>query len=346
MIRVLIVDDSAYNRMTFTNILSRHPSIQVVDTARDGEDAIKKILRHNPDVVTLDLEMPGMDGFSVLRWAMKHHPLPILVISAQATRDNVFKALELGAVDFLAKPTSRASPVLQTLELELLDKVLAAKQMKPQALKEETAAAEPLPETVVSSAYELLVIGASTGGPAALQKILTALPVLPIPVVVAQHMPPVFTALFAQRLNRIAQMKVKEGKSGETLKSGAVYIGPGGHHISLSRDRKQNIILNTEPKKASDLYAPSVDRLFQSASQVAPKTTLGIILTGMGSDGALGALHLKKAGSYCFVEDESTAVVYGMPAEALRQGGAEKALPLWEIPSFILQCLSEKPGKL
>lgn len=342
MIRVLVVDDSAYNRAIITRMLSRHPDIEVIDTARDGEDALKKIRSLQPDVITLDLEMPTMDGFGVLRWIQKNMPIPVVVVSARATDHNVFKALELGAVDFIAKPTKKASPSLQVMENDLITKVVAStkaklKNIPPKEPDEESAKPSPVPKP---SIYELIAMGASTGGPAAIQSIVSTLPYMPLPIVVAQHMPPVFTQLFSERLDRLTKMRVVEARDSQAIAPGTVYIAPGGGHLSVSR-RDNRLYLNVLPRMSDDLYAPSVDILFRSVAKVCAGDVLGILLTGMGNDGASGLKAIQDSGGYTIVESEESAVVFGMPGEAIRLGAARKVLPLWEIPGEILK-LSQK----
>ncbi|HPR65384.1 MAG TPA: chemotaxis response regulator protein-glutamate methylesterase [Thermoanaerobaculia bacterium] len=340
MIRVLVVDDSAYNRMALTRMLSQHPEIEVIDTARNGEDALKKIHNAKPDVITLDLEMPVMDGFSVLRWLQQNQPTPVIVVSARASDANVFKALELGAVDFIAKPTGKASPTLQVIATDLIAKVKAASRAElknappprtPQPVSEEKAERK-------AGDYDCMVIGASTGGPAAIQSIISALPQLSIPIVVAQHMPPIFTQLFAERMDRIAKMTVVEAKDGQVAEPGVVYISPGGSHISIAR-RGSDFHLHILPRMIDDLYAPSVDVLFRSAAKACGGRILAVLLTGMGSDGAQGLKIILDQGGTTLVESEQSAVVFGMPGEAVRLGAAQRILPLWEIPGEIIKIL-------
>lgn len=340
MIRVLVVDDSAYNRMIITRMLSQHPEIEVTDTARDGEDALKKIHQRIPDVITLDLEMPVMDGFSVLRWLQQNQPIPVVVVSARASDHNVFKALELGAVDFIAKPTGKASPTLQVIANDLVAKVTAAAHAKMKNVAPQSQPTVELPEEAPPATAELecIVMGASTGGPAAIQSIVSSLPRLPLPVVVAQHMPPVFTQLFSERLDRISRLKVTEAKDSQPLEPGVVYISPGGSHISLSR-REDKLSIHILPRMVDDLYAPSVDILFKSAVKNCGGNLLAVLLTGMGSDGAAGLKEIRDAGGTTIVESEQSAIVFGMPGEAIRLGASQHVLPLWEIPGEILKII-------
>lgn len=341
MIKVLVVDDSAYNRVSIVKMLENHPEIKVIDTASNGEDAIQKIVRLNPDVVTLDLEMEPMDGFAVLRWINLNFPLPVVVVSSKSSDRNIFKALELGAVDFVAKPTGKASPALQRMEGELILKVLSASKAKVKRKEEPKEELPVVSEPFSKKNYEVLVIGASTGGPPVLQKIFSSLPKLPLPVVIAQHMPPVFTALFAERLSKISQMDFIEAQVREELKPGKVFIAPGGKHTALEKV-EDKIFIKTIERKEGELYCPSVNILFESAAKIYKEKTLAILLTGMGDDGAEGLLKIRQEGGFTIAESEETAIIFGMPGEAIRLNAAERVLPSWQIPSFIIQILQKK----
>ncbi len=341
MIRVLVVDDSAYNRVSITKMLESHPEIRVIDTASTGEDAIHKIVKLKPDVITLDLEMEPMDGFSVLRWIKLNFPMPVVIVSSKSSDKNIFKALEMGAIDFVAKPTGKASPLLQQMEGELILKVINAS--KANILKKEEPE-EKLPikvEQSIKKNYKAIVIGASTGGPPALQKIFSSLPKLPIPVIVAQHMPPIFTALFAERLCKIAPMEFKEAEQKEEVKPGKVYIAPGGKHTALE-EVEGKIYIKLLEKKEDELYCPSVNILFESAANIFKEKLVGILLTGMGDDGAEGMLKIKEAGGFTIAESQDTAIIFGMPGEAIRLQAVGKVLPSWQIPSFLLEILQKK----
>lgn len=341
MIRVLVVDDSAYNRVSIVKMLENHPEIKVIDTASNGEDAIQKIVREKPDVVTLDLEMEPMDGFAVLRWINLNFPVPVVVVSSKGSDRNIFKALELGAVDFVAKPTGKASPALQQMEGELILKVLSASKAKIKRKEEPKEEVPVSREPLLKKNYEILVIGASTGGPPVIQKIFSSLPKLPIPVVIAQHMPPVFTALFAERLSKISQMEFVEAQEREELKAGRVYIAPGGKHTALERV-EERVFIKISDRKEGELYCPSVNILFESAARAFKERCLALLLTGMGDDGAEGLLKIKKDGGFTIAESEDTAIIFGMPGEAIRINAVERVLPSWQIPSFIIQLLQKK----
>ena len=341
MIRVVVVDDSAYNRVSISKMLENHPEIKVIDTAATGEDAIHKIVRLKPDVVTLDLEMEPMDGFAVLRWLRLNFPIPVVIVSSKSSDKNIFKALEMGAVDFVAKPTGKASPALQQMEGELILKVLNASRAN--VAKKEEPKEEPAPvyEPITKKNYEIILIGASTGGPPVLQKIFSSIPVLPVPVVVAQHMPPVFTTLFAERLSKISQMKFKEAEMKEELKAGFVYIAPGGKHSLLEKEGDK-IYIKLISKREEELYCPSVNILFESAAKIYKEKIIAVLLTGMGDDGAEGLLKIKNEGGFTIAESQETAIIFGMPGEAIRINAAERVLPSWQIPSFLIELLQKK----
>ena len=348
-IKALVVDDSAFNRGAISQMLTGDDGIEVVGTATDGVDAIGKTLRLSPDVITLDLEMPNMDGYTFLRWLMKERPTPVLVISSRSDSRSVFRALELGAVDFLAKPEARISKSLEGVRGELLMKVramfslemgkvrstvelLARERAAPAIRKDEEVAAR-------KSEIEVVAIAASTGGPPALQAILTSLPGdLGAGIVISQHMPPGFTRSFAERLNKIAPLIVSEAAAGDRLRPGTVLIAPGGHHLLLKRDR-EGLFAELVPRNSSDKYAPSADRMMVSVAESCGAAVLGVVLTGMGNDGTAGAQAIKKLKGQCIAESQESAVVFGMPQEAIRSGAVDKVLPLARIADEIsLRC--------
>ncbi|HET8799292.1 MAG TPA: chemotaxis-specific protein-glutamate methyltransferase CheB [Thermoanaerobaculia bacterium] len=338
-IRALVIDDSAYNRVTLTRMLETDARITVAGTAVNGEDGIKQVMRHRPDVITLDLEMPIMDGFAFLRWLMVNLPTPVIAVSSRASDRSVFKALELGALDFIAKPGGRVSPRLEEIQRDLVAKVLQIAEVRMENLRrraEETAEVPPLsgmPE-VCPRGIELVAIGCSTGGPPALQHLFQSLPLLPVPFVVAQHMPPTFTRLFAERVNKLTQYEVREGSDGETLVPGTVTIAPGGMQSEVRRVA-EGLQLRVFPAGTSDLYAPSVDRLLRSASRACRERLIAAILTGMGDDGAEAIRDVRDAGGRTIAESSETAIIFGMPSEAIRTGAVEQILPLGQIAGAI-----------
>lgn len=339
-IRALVIDDSAYNRVTLSRMLETDARISVVGTAVNGEDGIKQVMKHRPDAITLDLEMPIMDGFAFLRWLMLNLPTPVIAVSSRASDRSVFKALELGALDFIAKPGGRVSPRLEEIQKDLVAKVLQIADVRMDNLRrrvqeEEAAAAPPsFPAEACAKGIELVAIGCSTGGPPAIQHLFQALPLLPVPFVVAQHMPPTFTRLFAERVNKLTRYEVREGRDGEILQAGFVYIAPGGMQSEVRR-APEGLQLRVFPADGSDLYAPSVDRLFRAASDVCRERMVAVILTGMGDDGSEGVRIVHERGGRTMAESSQSAIIFGMPAEAIKTGAVDDVLALSAIPEAI-----------
>ncbi len=355
-INILVVDDSAFNRRTLTKMLEDDPVINVVGTAFDGQNAIKKILKFKPDLITLDLEMPGMDGFAALRWIMDSHPLPVLVVSARGDDKSVFSALELGAVDFLVKPTARASLELEEIRNDLIEKIYAISKLDITKVKEKAEhfheKATPsqnidlLKQVGCDGQAEVVLIGSSTGGPSALQNILTKLPKdLPVPILIAQHMPPVFTSLFAQRLDKNCNLRIKEAMNGETIKRGHVYIAPGGKQMTVFKKNK-DYHLKIVPKKRGEKYSPSVDRLFLSAAQEMGKNKklLAVILTGMGNDGKEGMKAVREVNGLGLAESLSSAIITSMPEEVIKAGLVDGSYDLENMAEQIVKRCAKIPG--
>ncbi|MEW6675491.1 MAG: chemotaxis response regulator protein-glutamate methylesterase [Nitrospirota bacterium] len=343
-IKVLVVDDSAYSRQTIRKMLETEPNIRVIGVASNGIDAMFKTLKLKPDLITLDIEMPEMDGFTFLRWLMKERPTPVIMVSSYSDNRTVFKALELGAVDFIAKPTTKkASIELHGIKKDLLSKVRGIKSLRMDRLsknlellmKEGTLRVSSI--TQEGHNIEVIAVGASTGGPAAIQIILTRLPSdFSAGVVISQHMPRGFTASFAERLDKISGVRVKEAEEGDEVKKGTVLICPGGSHMSFRR-RGQKIFTTIKESTQMDKYIPSVDTMMSSVSEHFGSRAMGVILTGMGSDGKVGMLEIKNRGGYTIAESEETAVVFGMPSEVINTGAAERILPISEIPAEIIR---------
>jgi two-component system chemotaxis response regulator CheB len=339
-LRALVIDDSAYNRVTISRLLSSSPDIDVVATAVNGEDGIRQVMRHRPDVITLDLEMPVMDGFAFLRWLMANLPTAVIAVSSRSSDRSVFKALDLGAVDFIAKPGGRVSPRLEEIQRDLIAKVLQVADIRMENLRrrivEEDAAAPHAvePPALCEGGIDLVAIGCSTGGPPALQHVFQNLPLLPIPIVVAQHMPPAFTRLFAERVNKLTSYTVKEADNGELLKAGSIYVAPGGMQMEIRRVA-EGLQLRTFAAKSSDLYAPSVDRLLTSASDACGERMVAIIMTGMGDDGAAAIRRVRERGGRTIAESAQTAIIFGMPNEAIKTGCIDQVLALNDIPRAI-----------
>jgi two-component system chemotaxis response regulator CheB len=339
MIRALVIDDSAYNRVTISRMLESHPEIKVVATAVNGEDGIKQVMKHRPDVITLDLEMPIMDGFAFLRWLMANLPTAVIAVSSRSSDRSVFKALELGAVDFIAKPGGRVSPRLEEIQKDLVTKVQQTVELRMDNLRrrvqeEDHPPAEPIPAAACAGGVELVVIGCSTGGPPALQHVFSSLALLPVPIVVAQHMPPTFTRLFAERVNRLAKYHVREAHDGQVIAGGNVYIAPGGQQTELRRG-DDGLYLSVFAANLSDLYAPSVDRLLSTASDCCGERMVAVIMTGMGDDGAESIKKVRERGGRTIAESAQSAIIFGMPNEAIKTGAVEQILALGDIPAAI-----------
>ncbi|GBD99139.1 chemotaxis response regulator protein-glutamate methylesterase [bacterium BMS3Abin07] len=341
---VLIVDDSAYSRQTIKKMLEKDSNMDVLAVATDGVDAMGKTIRLKPDIITLDFEMPGMDGFAFLRWVMKEQPTPVIMVSSYSDSGTVFKALELGAVDFIAKPARKASDMLMGIENDLLLKV---RNIKKPSLNKLRNSLELISETekisadipVSRSSAEVIAIGASTGGPAALQYILTRLPhEFPSAMLISQHMPKGFTKSLAQRLNKMSGISVKEAGDNEPIVPSTAYICPGGSHLTV-RKKRNCYYTKIIPPSRGDKYVPSVDIMMTSVAASFGKRAIGVILTGMGDDGKRGMLEIRKKNGYTIAESEKTAVIYGMPREVVNSGGAEKIKPLHDIPKELVRIL-------
>jgi two-component system chemotaxis response regulator CheB len=361
-IRVLVIDDSAFNRQTITTILESspagpdRPALQVVGRAADGEEGLRLAFQLQPDVVTLDLEMPKMDGFSFLRLLMAKQPTPVLVISGYATRENVFKALELGALDFVAKPSRTISSELKSIKDELLAKVqlvtklrmvsLADRAAKTRAAGTMSGAFRTIPDAPPQppsrkegpAPPRLVAIGASTGGPPAITQILANLdPRLQVGIVVTQHMPAKFTKAFAERLDRTTPWAVREAEPGDAVTVGSVLVAPGGGSLVVRREGAQlkADVVAPDPNDPNDRFIPSVNRMFESVGKAMGQEALGIILTGMGGDGGRGCKAMKAAGSRLIAEAPETAVIFGMPQEAIATGAVDDVVPLGQMVETI-----------
>lgn len=337
-IRVLVIDDSAFSRRTISSMLERSPLCEVVGAAADGEEALRKTFDLKPDLITLDLEMPRMDGFTFLRLVMSRCPTPVIVISGRTGDQDVFRALDFGAVDFIAKPTPRAGPELERIEQELLRKVHSVRQLRIEKVRERLTA-QPVVSTTAKrseAAPRFVAIGSSTGGPAALMQIFGTFVSAPsAAIVVAQHMPAGFTRGFAERIDRLTAFSAREAVDGDEPAAGLVLIAPGGRHLEFERSGAR-MLVRLASAAPGDKYAPSVDRLFISAAKhFAGRDLLAIVLTGMGDDGRGGVLAVRQAGGRVVAESEETAVVFGMPQQAIRTGAVDAVLPLQRIVAVI-----------
>jgi two-component system chemotaxis response regulator CheB len=335
-IRVLVVDDSAFARKVLRQVLQATPTIEVVGSARDGIDALAKIQELDPDVVTLDLIMPNLDGLGTLRaLSARERPKVVVVCMADADSELALEALAAGAVDVIHKPTALATERLYELAQELVFKVESAAKARPLPAQAAPAAASSLAKAAYRDSRDVLVIGASTGGPQAIERVLKALPAdFPAPIAVVVHLPAGFTQSFAERLNGECALAVLEAYEGVRLKAGQVVIARGGSHLTLARDEAGIYgSLGSEPRS---LHRPSLDQLFASAAAVAGRRALGVVLTGMGDDGLAGCRLLREAGAEILVESELTAVVYGMPRVVQEAGLANAQQPLDDIARAIL----------
>ena len=338
-IRVLVVDDSAVVRKIFSSELARDPGIEVVGTAPDPYAARDKIVELKPDVLTLDVEMPRMDGLTFLRKLMKYYPVPTIVVSSLTAKggDLAMEALDSGAVDVMCKPG--ASYSVGDMSVELIEKIKAAAQVKLIKRTDSEIRSSTPPKLALSkTTNKILAIGASTGGTQALQAILSVLPANTAGTVVVQHMPENFTRAFANRLNEICEVEVSEAVDGDTVVPGKVLIAPGNHHMALNRSGA-NYFVRVTGGPLVNRHRPSVEVLFKSVAKYAGANAVGVILTGMGADGAEGILEMKQNGAYTIAQDEATSVVFGMPKEAIKLGGIEKVSPLDKIPADILNNL-------
>lgn len=343
-VKVLVVDDSAFMRQVISRMLEADPEICVLGVARDGEDALAKLGRLNPDVLTLDLEMPNMDGLAFLANLMAVQPLPVVVVSSWAREgaEKTLRALELGAVDFVTKPVSSPSDAMYDIAEELVGKVKTAAQAHVSA-GPEPATPSKLPASARGSASGAAIccIAASTGGPRALQSIVTRLPAhFPLGVLLVQHMPCGFTRVFADRLSELAVLPVKEAKDGDPVVPGKILIAPAGFQTRVvGSPGELRVKVGANPVS---IFRPSADVTFTSIAETCGAGALGVICTGMGQDGARGLLAMYNSGAQTVAESAESCVVYGMPRVAAELGAARLVLPLWEIPEAIL-ALIERP---
>lgn len=347
-IRVLVIDDSAYSRRTITRMLEEMPEVEVIGYASNGEEGMRRILDLRPDMVTLDLEMPVMDGFTLLRIIMSRNPLPVIVISSRSDDERVFKALELGALDFIAKPGGAISVELMNIKEDLHRKVRSITSLNRSFISSRSStgsAATIPPVTFGASRVDLLTVGASTGGPPALQRLLTSLPKeLPCGVLIAQHMPSGFTKAFADRLNRLCPFPIREAEDSEPVTAGVVLVAPGGKTMTVTRRDGRPVVSLSDPSPV-ERYVPSVDRLFTSAAEIYGERLLSLVLTGMGSDGAEGVRAVKSRGGTVLAESEESAIVYGMPREAVATGCVDKIVTLDNVAGEIMACILGNDSK-
>jgi two-component system chemotaxis response regulator CheB len=343
--KILIVDDSAIVRKLLTEALSEEKDLEVVGTAPDPFVARDKILALKPDVLTLDIEMPRMDGLTFLKKLMHYQPMPVVVISSlgQAGCQATLEALRLGAVEVLAKPGGPYSVGELRLDLPAKIRAAAAARLR-RAPAESSASAEPPPPPLPPAAFDssaIIAIGASTGGTEAILEVLKRLPADCPGIVITQHIPAVFSLAFAKRLNEICPMEVKEARDGDTLARGRALIAPGNFHMLLRKSPGGGFRVTVQDGPRVCYQRPSVDVMFSSVAEAAGAHAVGVLLTGMGSDGARGLLKMKQAGARTIAQDETSCVVFGMPREAIRLGAAEQVASLGRVPAAILGQLSQ-----
>ena len=357
-IRVLTVDDSALMRQVLAALLSKDSGIEVIGSAPDPFIAREKIKALNPDVITLDVEMPKMDGLTFLEKLMRGHPMPVVMVSSltEAGCQTTLRALELGAVDFITKPKIDLREGMEEVAEDLIAKVKAAAQarVQPLSVKREAGTNDASRTTLHVSRFTsdvpsgamikttdtIIAIGSSTGGTEAVKDVLMALPPNTPPIVITQHMPERFTKTWADRMNSLCRISVKEAEDGDSVLPGHALVAPGSYHMTLVRSgARYTVRINQDPPV--NRHRPSVDVMFASVAQYAGANAVGVILTGMGGDGAKEMLTMKQAGAFTIAQDEASCVVFGMPKEAIKFGGVDKVLPLTEIPAAIVDYVSK-----
>lgn len=337
-IKVLVVDDSALMRKLLSEFLSRDPQIDVIGAAPDPFVAREKIKALNPDVLTLDVEMPRMDGLTFLENLMRLRPMPVVMVSSLTERgaETTLQALELGAVDFVTKPKIDLEAGLREYADELVAKIKAAARARVRGnIGAAAVSRPPLRRKLLRTTEKIIAIGASTGGTEAIKQVLESMPADAPAIVIAQHIPAAFSGPFAQRMNRSSAMSVCEARDGEQIVPGHVYIAPGDWHLRLARDGAR-YVCRLDQGAPENRHRPSVDVLFKSVAQQAGANAVGAILTGMGEDGARGLLAMREAGARCIVQDEASSVVWGMPGVAFKLGAAEQALDIGLIADRLL----------
>ncbi len=347
--RVLVIDDSALVRSLLAEIINAQPDMEAVGAAPDPLAAREMIRALNPDVLTLDVEMPKMDGLDFLERLMRLRPTPVVMVSTLTERgaETTIRALELGAIDFVAKPRIGIAAGLHELGRDICEKIRVASRARMHRLLGAPPVAAPASAAKAAGAYsrvsteKLIVIGASTGGTEAIREVLARLPADSPAVLITQHMPPGFTRSFAQRLDSLCRIAVSEAADGERVLPGHAYIAPGDRHLKLARSGA-NYLVALDDGAPVNRHRPSVEVLFRSAAQLAGRNALGVMLTGMGKDGAQAMLELKQAGAFNLAQDEASCVVFGMPKEAIAVGAVDEVLPVTKIAERLLARLAEQ----
>lgn len=344
IIKVLVVDDSAYIRKVIKQMLSRSPFVEVVGTAHDGRDALDKVEQLKPDVITLDLIMPDMDGVEFVKAQMARYPLPIIIVSiANEGGEMALSALDEGAVDFLQKPTALANEKIYEISDELIDKVKTASTIPLNHLRKTTSETfvPVVPSFSSKPKIDLVAIGISTGGPQALAYFIPQLPAdFPVPIVVVLHMPVGYTTMYAQRLNNLSALTVLEAEEGMVLQGGKVYIAPAGRHLTFRQGFLGEVVCHLSSQPFDTLHRPSVDVMFESVAETYLDRSLGIIMTGMGSDGKQGSAWIKSKGGKIITEAEATCIVYGMPRSVVEAGLSDREVPLNQMAQTILSIVN------
>ncbi len=346
VLRVLVVDDSAYVRKVVSQMLSRSPFLEVVGMARDGKDALELVEETKPDVVTLDLIMPNMNGIEFLKEQMAKNPIPVVIVSiASESGELALEALDAGAVDFIQKPTALATEKIFEISEELIEKVKSAAQVPVRRLATEVAVPERIAEVEATlepgeKNIDVVVIGTSTGGPQALKQVIPFLPsTFPVPVGIVLHMPVGYTEMYAQKLNEISQLKVVEARHGDAVVPGVVLLAPAGRHMKFIRNNEGVVVCHLDTRPFDMPHRPSVDILFQSAAETYGSRVMGVVMTGMGSDGKQGSAWIKSQGGIIITEAEETCVVYGMPRSVVEASLSDRTVPLDRIGKAIMENL-------
>jgi two-component system chemotaxis response regulator CheB len=336
---VLVVDDSAYIRKVVKEMLSRSPSLEVVGTAGDSEEALELVESLKPDVVTCDLIMPGIDGVGFIQTQMSRRRVPIVIVSmAGESSERVLSGLDAGAIDFVQKPTALATEKVFEVADELIAKVLAAAGAPMRHTPQAQAERSTFALSNFQNRYSVLVIGVSTGGPQGLKSVIARLPAdFPIPVAIVLHMPIGYTEAYAKRLDELSELNVIEARDGEELRPGVVVVAPAGRHLTFRRDGDGRVVTRLDVRPLDMVHRPSVDVLFQSAADVFGDRVLGVVMTGMGADGRDGAAWIKARGGAMLTEAEETCVVYGMPRAIVEAGLSDEAVPLGRLTAAIME---------
>ncbi|HYR89383.1 MAG TPA: chemotaxis response regulator protein-glutamate methylesterase [Terriglobia bacterium] len=341
ILRVLVVDDSAYVRKVIRQMLGRSPFIEVVGAARDGEEALTLVRELHPDVVTLDLIMPGMGGLGFIKEQMSRAPMPIIVVSiANETSQLVLDALDSGAIDFVQKPSALATEKVFEMSDDLIEKVKAAGNVRLTAMKDAPVKAAVKSQSrsrPKSTSTDIIVIGISTGGPQALKYLVPRLPRdFPLPIAIVLHMPVGYTELYAKRLNELSELEVSEAQEGDEVRNGRVLIAPAGRHLTFVRTDSK-VITHLDARPFDMLHRPSVDVLFRSAADTFGRGVLGVVMTGMGEDGKDGSSWIKSKGGMVFAEAEESCVVFGMPRAVIEAGLVNRTIPLERMSDALLE---------